>query len=463
MSLSLQYAEPGNPHLDAPLKLLRAYLPELHSRTLLPDARWALAGNLFSVFGGLAAVKVIAVFVPKAEYGRASLVLGVAGLLTLFMVNPLLTAHLRLYFDHVNRGSADSYYTRFKWLLLGAGMISAVCYTLFAIIGHWRGNGLYLGLALPAALLLFVQPQASATTNYLEGQRRYRPLAFATLLLKAGQVPFLLGLLILGVSGAYGLVLSQTLATLAIVLVFADRGHRSTQPMVGFDSPGYARASLGLTGRFAGGIYLAAFFGWVLTTSDRYVVGHYLSLSAVGIYAMNYGLWSLPFQMLNGWLDTLTRARIYTRAAKDDWQAVARSLWLRVLAGLVAGSAGTILLCFVGRPLALVLVGENYWSSWKLMALIAAGHIFFVMGSSATTVLFAAKNTTIILLANVAGATANVLLNIYLIPQWGLIAAALSTLLSYMLWSVVTIVGAQFVLARSMHLDQEQVCSVALQ
>jgi O-antigen/teichoic acid export membrane protein len=429
-------------------------LPELRSPTLRPDAWWSLAGNLFSVLGGLAAVKVIAAFVPDAEFGRASLALGVIGLLTLFLLNPLSTAHLRLYFDHTNGGSSDSFYVRFKWLLVGVGLLSIVCYTLIAVIGGWAGNRLYLGLVLPAAVLLFVQPHASATNNYLEARRRYRPLAFATLLFKAGQVPLLLGLLVIGLSGAYGIILSQALASLALVLVFADRRHLSTQPSVRSSGLEEAQASRGLASRFAGGVYLATFFGWVLTTSDRYVVGHYLSLRAVGIYAMNYGLWSLPYQILNGWLDSVSRSRTYTRAAEGDWQAVSRSLWLRVFAGLAAASAGTILLCFVGRPVALMLVGESYWSSWRLMLLIAAGHIFFVIGQSTVTVLFAAKNTSILSLANVAGAAVNVLLNIYLIPRWGIVAAGATTLLSYVLWAFILLAGTVS-LIRSLKARQE--------
>jgi len=441
----LQHAEHGNPLLNAASKVFRTYLPELRSPTLLPDAKWSLAGILFSVFGGLAAVKVIAIFIPKAEFGRASLVLGVVGLLTLLMVNPLLTAHLRLYFDHMGSGRAENY---FQGLLLGVGILSTVCYTLFAILGRSRGNGLYLGLVLPAALLLLVQPYANATNNYLEGQRLYRPLAFASLLLKTSPVIFLLGLLVTGMSGAYCIILSQALAALALVLVFAHRRPRAQQPNVGSSGLEETPGSAGLARRFAGGIYLASFFGWVLTTSDRYVVGHYLSLSAVGIYAMNYGLWSLPYQMLNGWLDTVTRSRIYARAAHSDWPALTRSLWLRVVAGLAAASAGTILLCLIGKRIAFMLLGESYWSSWKLMAFIAAGHIFFVIGSSAVTVLFAMKNTRVLSLANVAGAMVNVLLNIYLIPRWGILAAGATTFLCYVLWASILLAGTVFLTSR---------------
>jgi O-antigen/teichoic acid export membrane protein len=108
-----------------------------------------------------------------------------------------------------------------------------------------------------------------------------------------------------------------------------------------------------------------------------------------------------------------------------------------------------------------MLLGGSYWFSWKLMILIAGGHIFFVIGSSAVTVLFAAKNTNILTLANISGATVNVLLNIYLIPRWGIIAAGMTTLLSYILWASILIAATTFI-TRSLKALQEQESTPAL-
>ena len=447
-SICLRPFRGGSSLINAAWKVLSEYLPELRSRALLPDAWWSLVGNVFSVLSGLAAVKVIARFVPSAEYGRASLALGVIGLLTLFVLNPLLTAHLRLYFDHLKRGSADSYYAGSKWLLLCAAIVSTALYALIAIASRWTGNHLYLALLLPAALLLFITPHVTATYNYLEAQRRYRALAFATVLPRAGQVPFLLALLLTDLSGGCDIILSQALAALALVLVFANQGYSSGQPSARPSGSQETKVWGGPASQFCGGLYVATFFGWVLTTSDRYLVGHYLNLSAVGVYAMNYGLWSIPYQILNGWLEIVARSRTYSRAASGDWKVVDRVLWLRVGTAFTAALLGTILLCFVGRRIALMLVGESYWSSWKLMILIASGHIFWVTGSAAMSVLLAGKNANILTVANISGATVNVLLNIYLIPRWGILAAGATTLLSYVLWACILVAGAASLMRR---------------
>ena len=74
-------------------------------RRLLPDAFWTLANNVMSVLGGLAVVKLVSLLVPAGIRG-ANLALGIVALLTLLIVNPVLTAQLRLYFDHARPGAA---------------------------------------------------------------------------------------------------------------------------------------------------------------------------------------------------------------------------------------------------------------------------------------------------------------------------------------------------------------------
>jgi O-antigen/teichoic acid export membrane protein len=201
-------------------------------------------------------------------------------------------------------------------------------------------------------------------------------------------------------------------------------------------------------GRFGLGIYVATLFGWVLTTSDRYLVQHYLTLSAVGLYAMNYGLWSLPYQILNGWLDMSVRARTYTQAARNDWAGVQRLLQARLAVGAALAIGGTVLIYLVGKPIALSLLGRSYWHGRQLMMLIAAGHVFFVLGSSAVTALFAAKNTQVLTVANTSAGVFNLLLNVVLIPRWGIVAAGATTLLSYMLWAAILMLGTVLLLGK---------------
>src|SRR5881628_2645097 len=105
-----------------------------------PDDFWTLANNVFNVLGGLAVVKLISSLVAADQYGEASLVLGIVALLVQFVVNPLLTAHLRLHFDELRGGRGADFMSRLGPLLTRSGLAMAGAYLLVALFYWWRGH-----------------------------------------------------------------------------------------------------------------------------------------------------------------------------------------------------------------------------------------------------------------------------------------------------------------------------------
>src|SRR5690348_6732516 len=100
----------------------------IRSPQLISDASWSLVSNLGSVVGGLATLRMITSLVSVREYGEATLALGVVSLISFFTVNPLFTAHLRIYFDHLKAGQSQTYLRRLRGLLLMAGALSILIY-----------------------------------------------------------------------------------------------------------------------------------------------------------------------------------------------------------------------------------------------------------------------------------------------------------------------------------------------
>lgn len=407
---------------------------------LLSDSAWSLFGNILSIAGGILLVRVMATMVPTDQYGKASLVLGLIALLNLFFINPLFTAHLRVYFDHAHRGDAASYERQFRPILLLTAVVSTLTYSVIAVVFRLRGNHIYWGLLVPSILLLFATPQATATTNYLEAKRRYLPLALSGAMLKVAQVPILVALLLTRISSATSIVLAQALAAVVVVLGFGWIGKAVERP-TGKPANRIKFSTL-LGAGFGGALYVANFFLWCVTTSDRYVIQHFLPLQTVGIYAMNYGLWSVPFMVLNVWLDTTVRSRLYGRAAADDWQMTKRITKWRVVLGLGTGVTGTAMLYWVGPIIGRMFLGAKYWHSVGLMMTIAMAHVFYVAGNGILPVFLATKRAGFIVASNAAAAALNVSLNVLLVPRFGILAAALDTLFAYLLWTILLGFGA---------------------
>ena len=416
------------------------------SRKFFSDSFWSLFGNLVSVLAGLAAIKIITRLVAADDYGKASLVLGGVALLNSLLIGPLMVAHMRVYFDFIKREMALWYARMFNWVLGIAGVLSLLIYFLVAYIYNLRGNSIFLMLVVPAIVMIIVQPYLSAVTSYLEAHRLYRKLALVNILQKVFYPVILLLLLNSALSGAYSIVLSQGLAIIPLIILFhVIIEQKALNKKPDNDRDEVAKVKKSFTS-FGWALPLGYLVHWVLSTSDRYLIEHFMTLKDVGVYAMNYGLWSIPFLMLNGWLEILTRPHVYRDAADHNWKNVKKILLFRTGFALIIIFIGTVLLYFFGKPIASIMLSGQYWLDKKLMMQIAIAHCFMVLGYSVFPVFLACKKTNMILIATFVGAIINISINIYAIPVYGITGAAASTLVSYIVWAGILVAGAHFTL-----------------
>jgi O-antigen/teichoic acid export membrane protein len=193
---------------------------------------------------------------------------------------------------------------------------------------------------------------------------------------------------------------------------------------------------------FSRALYAFNLFSWILATSDRYLIDSFRSAQEVGIYVLNYGLWSIPFTVLNGWIDSFSRPRLYTRASAGNWGQVVEVMRLKLMLAFGLSLLGAGALYFVGKPLSFALVGQRYWGGMDLLMLLVVAHVFFVTGHTASTVFIAAKKAQPLWITALLAAGLNVLLNIHYIPKYGIVAAAASTLAAYAFWTVLLLLFA---------------------
>ena len=430
---------------------------------LLPDAFWTLLNNLAPVVGGLAVVKLISAFVPPTDYGEVSLALGVVALLTQLVAAPLLTAHQRLWFDHVRTGTTGEFLRSIEPALLRCAAVMAGLYLLIAIGYRAAGHPGYLRLAIPALILAALQPHVNAALNLLEASRRYKVLAYAQSLLRAAPAILLAGLLALPLPRSTAVVLAQALAFGLVALVYsrsairgaslprADAPSPSLVQADGMESrtgtassvlapPGPGDAVLGpegtLGGGFGGALFVFNLVSWVMTTSDRYLLEQFWSQDEVGVYAINYGFWSMPYLMLNGWLETFTRSRLYARAVDSDRAGMRRIVLARLGLASSLGIAGTLLLFVLGPPIARFLLGETYFRGMTLAMVVACAHLTYAIGNSFHGLLIATKRADILLRAAALSAAVSVGSNLCLLPRMGILGAAVSAFASFLTWTV---------------------------
>jgi O-antigen/teichoic acid export membrane protein len=418
------------------------------SAKLLSDSGWSLAGSMSMVLTGVVSIKLITALVPAEAYGDASLVLGVLALLSSTLVGPFMTAHGRLYFDYVERGLEGWYWKVMAWLLAGIAAAMCLLYAGVAAVNGLAGNLAYARLMVPAAVCLAVQPYYSALTNYFEAKRWQRRLAIANLLYRMVNVAALV-LFVFLLPAAPAIILAQGAAGVVLLAAFRmSPGPSDGLRCAAEPSRGEAIRLAHSLARLGWWFALGWVVQWVLTTGDRYLINYYMTAKDVGSYGMNYSLWSTPYIVLNGWLEGLTRPLLYQRATRQEWRAVRRIIIQRTVTGGALAVAGTGLLYACSEVIGRVMLGPAYDAGPGLMLMLSAGHCFFVIAYSINALFLALKRPGVILLASGFGAVANVGMNIYLIPRYGLLGAGWATLLAYCLWAAVLASAAILVMRR---------------
>ncbi|WP_377323493.1 oligosaccharide flippase family protein [Pimelobacter simplex] len=168
---------------------------------------------------------------------------------------------------------------------------------------------------------------------------------------------------------------------------------------------------------------------------DAALIGMILGTTAVGVYGAGYRIFETV--LFVSW--TLARAYVPVIASRpDDTEHVRR--WAQrslVVVAAVYVPYG-VLLATRGDDLVGLLFGPEYVHRGLLWGLAVAPLLFGVsyLGS---TVLLALRPDPVVLVGSVAALVANIGLNLWLIPVWGITAAAVATSVAFLVQSVVVV------------------------
>ncbi|MFN3352304.1 MAG: lipopolysaccharide biosynthesis protein [Brevundimonas sp.] len=187
----------------------------------------------------------------------------------------------------------------------------------------------------------------------------------------------------------------------------------------------------------------------VLASTDRFLLAAFLDEAAVGAYHAAYSLSNRTLDVMFIWLGSAGAPALVMaleRSGRKGLEVAAREQASTFLLLALPSAAG---LALVARPLAEIMIGDELRvataSVTPLIALSAlmAGLTTYYFGQAFTL----ARNTRRLFAAMAIPAVSNIVLNLLLIPLFGLIGAALATVLSYALGLAATLVLGRRVLA----------------
>ena len=167
---------------------------------------------------------------------------------------------------------------------------------------------------------------------------------------------------------------------------------------------------------------------FVMNASDRFFLQKFSTTEEVGLYALGYKISIiLQFIIIEPFL--LVWPSIYFPLAKEaDAQiTLARLASIFFLAVSFIG----LIIILIAQPLIMVMASQAFWDSYLICYWIVPSVILYGLYNILNVGINIKKNTKVTPVIVGISASVNLALNYFLIPQYGMIGAAESTLLSF--------------------------------
>jgi O-antigen/teichoic acid export membrane protein len=178
--------------------------------------------------------------------------------------------------------------------------------------------------------------------------------------------------------------------------------------------------------------------GWVNNLSDRFIISGILGITAVGVYSASYSLGSLISSLIFPINVILIPAlsELYDNNQFNEVKSLLETSLKYYLLLAIPAAAGISVLA---KPVMVILSTEEIaMASVYIVPIVAISMVIFGSQSILNQPNNLVKDTKIVGISSLIGAILNVSLNILLIPLWGIIAAAITTLLSYTIITILT-------------------------
>ena len=237
----------------------------------------------------------------------------------------------------------------------------------------------------------------------------------------------LLNILLLAVFplGAAGYVLANVLADgIAAVFVFSAAKEWKYLRLSSLSRPEAGRML-----RYSAPLVPSTLCSWIINISDRYLIALLIGSAATGIYAVSN---KVPNILMNvaGIFTSAWQLSALAEQPKVEKERFFSNVYAVYSAIAFVTASGVILTARLSTRL---LAAPEYYEAWRYVPVLTLATTFACLGSFLSSIYMVEQRSTATLVTTMLGAACNLAGNFFLIPLWGSMGAAVSTLFSYIL------------------------------
>jgi O-antigen/teichoic acid export membrane protein len=371
-----------------------------------------------------------------ADYGIVAVTMSIVSILTVVFPLGLHSAMTRMWFASPSEPERRRT-TGTIWLAI---MISALAMALLLdLSGSHVVSVVFRGVAFSpyirfAIWTAFLVTFSLAPLNLLQIQERPGLYVLLTVAGTLVTTSLVVVLVVIRNEGAYGYLLGGLIGAAVMAPLYLGITLRNVRLAL---ERGVLRKAL----LYSLPLVPHALAGWMLEVSDRAVLARWVSLSDLGIYSLGYQFGAALGLVITAFTAAWVPFLFRTLA---DRGGEAHPLVARLATYYAA------VLCFMGLGIALLIrqvlvlvVDPAFHGAYRITPWVVGGYLFSGLYIVPVGFLFWSERTRVIPVVTLTAGLLNLGLNLWLVPVYGIMGAAWTTLISYGVMSVLVWIIAQ--------------------
>ena len=396
------------------------------------------ARNAIATLLGLISFPILTRLLTREEYGIMSLINTTMFFMASFSKGGLSDGIIRFYKEY---SETPDRVTTFSSTVLVRGLVFSILGVLLYVIvaffmsKYMINNGAYLLCFLIMSAFLLFRPLNTIVLNILRATDRTIFYNIVNLVGKITAIGGSLFFLLYVIGNFYGYFIGQVVSELLMTIVLFYWFFKNFNIRISKVSGTLAGKLIkfGIPLLFSEILYL------LLAYADRYMIITYMSEGDLGLYSVGYNLASYISNMVMFSLSYTViplYVSLYQHEGREKTEAFLEKCLHYLLIAIIPMFFGYYV---IADDLFIGLASEKYSSAAAFSPIILLGSFFLGVNTILNAGLYLQKKSKLILFIMFIAVATNILLNIVLITNYGIMGAAIATLIASMATTALTI------------------------
>ena len=383
---------------------------------------------------GFFSIPIITHLFLPADYGNYVLVLATVSIFSA-IVGWLSMSIIRFHPIYERDGKLEEFYgTVIKLLLISITALSIIFLVILFLSQAYLSNNLYHLMRI-GVLIFVLSASLDVLLHFLRSKRQVNWYTAFSVWKSVTAIGFGLALVLLFHYGVEGLLWGSVLSIAVVLpLVWKVAVKRFSMSKSIFTS-----STLKMAG-YSFPLILGNLAAWILSLSDRYVLGFFRGSQEVGIYSASYAIseYSILFIaslfMLSG--GPIGMNIWEKEGVEKSREFVSKTTRYYLMICLPAAVGMSVL----AKPIISVLTAPEYHGGYQIVSFVVFGGFLLGLQQRFNAGLVFYKKTRPIMFCIVAAGILNLALNFLFVPKYGYVAAAATTLFGYAVLLILMII-----------------------